>query len=174
MCFTGLGLPGTFRSYVTMSIKTGEKNDGGNRFRLLSGRLEIFKAKFWQLNCIGDSLCGSWDLGMGPSILNSSRQGLTVQERNPPVGMLNVAFPRWPIWNCTRPPERPPLTAPEGAEIFFWDRNVARSLPKAKIRPKLRDIYYFGPYLVTIHRAHTLDSVATGCGVGGVCMLVAT
>jgi hypothetical protein len=25
-----------------------------------------------------------------------------------------------------------------------------------------------------LHRAHTLDSVATGCGVGGVCVLVAT
>jgi hypothetical protein len=25
-----------------------------------------------------------------------------------------------------------------------------------------------------LHRAHTLDGVATGCGVGGVCVLVAT
>jgi hypothetical protein len=49
-----------------------------------------------------------------------------------------------------RQPLRPPLTALEGGEKQLLDLHFARSLRKTKIRPKSRDIYYFGPYSVTL------------------------
>jgi hypothetical protein len=60
-------------------------------------------------------------------------------------------FPADPF-NCMRPRR---LLRWKAQKNICRNRNIARSLRKPNIRPQVREIYYFGPYSVTLLASNT-------------------